>query len=82
MQPGSCMFRMRHPNGIAELEDQMVRHLRLPHPGGRPEDFQKFIYLTQVVLTLSLHQGSALGCPSHPVIASTESSLPTPVRVL
>ena len=39
---------MRHPNGITELEDQLARHFRLPQPGGRPEDFQKYIYLTQV----------------------------------
>ena len=49
----SCrhLFRMRHPNGITELEDQLARHFRLPHPGGRPEDFQKYIYLTQVTPT-------------------------------
>ena len=43
--------RMRHPNGIAELEAQLARHFRLPQqmPGGFAEAFQKFIYLTQVL---------------------------------
>ena len=44
---------MRHPNGIAELEAQLKRHFKLPQqfPGGSAEAFQKFIYLTQVLLT-------------------------------
>ena len=42
--------RMRHPNGIAELEQQLQRHFHpLPPPGQAPstELFQQFIYLTQ-----------------------------------
>ena len=46
---GAC--RMRHPNGIAELEAQLARHFRLPQQpaGGSAKAFQKFIYLTQVL---------------------------------
>ena len=57
---------MRHPNGITELEDQMVSHFRLPHPGGRPEDFQKYIYLTQVITTLMLSGDAARDVVSKP----------------
>ena len=45
--PHAC--RMRHPDGIAELEQQLRRHFHLPRPGQAPstELFQQFIYLTQ-----------------------------------
>ena len=40
---------MRHPDGIAELEQQLCRHFHLPPPVQAPstELFQHFIYLTQ-----------------------------------
>ena len=53
--------RMRHPNGLAELEAQLQRHFHLPPSGGQApsggnlaafpsstELFQQYIYLTQV----------------------------------
>ena len=47
-----ALRRMRHPNGIAELEAQLARHFGLPEesPGGSADSFQKYIYLTQVSL--------------------------------
>ena len=62
--------RMRHPNGLAELEAQLQRHFHLPPSGwqgpsgGKADDleafpsstelFQQYIYLTQVEYA-SLH---------------------------
>jgi hypothetical protein len=50
MSEVSALRRMRHPNGIAELEAQLARHFRLPEEpfGGSSTSFQKYIYLTQV----------------------------------
>lgn len=54
--------RMRHPNGIAELEAQLARHFRLPEepPCGSANSFQNYIHLTQVSLNSLLSAFLAL----------------------
>ena len=67
-----CPCRMRHPDGIQQMLNQMRMHFKMPpekDPLGRPEQqsllFQRFIYLSQVSIVKLACNALPVGCLHH-----------------